>query len=45
MTFHKLTGKDVMQYRKLSRIDHLVVWLASVGLIILAILGMIGGLA
>lgn len=30
MVFHKLTGKDVMQYRKISLADRFVLWASAI---------------
>ncbi|MBK5145967.1 hypothetical protein I2494_20060 [Budviciaceae bacterium BWR-B9] len=42
-----LTGEDILHYRhrKTSLIDRVTIWIAAIGLIILAMLGMLGGMA
>lgn len=30
MVFHKLTGKDVMQYRKTALADRIVLWVSAI---------------
>lgn len=39
---HKLTGDDVMNYRKRSLADSIAIWLSSIGLIIIALIWILG---
>lgn len=41
---HQLTGDDVMHHRKVSLADRLAVWGSVIGIIVIAVLGIWGGI-
>ncbi|QBH95748.1 hypothetical protein EKN56_04635 [Limnobaculum zhutongyuii] len=44
-SLHRLTGADVMHYRKIPLVDRLVIWGSAIGIIVIAVIGLLRGAA